>query len=152
MNVDGWSIDSTPYCSCELRFRGNSTHSQRCLFLAQPLLGSSFSNLFPNRGIQQLNMVVYDFPGRRDLKQFLIIRCQHDDLAMRPVFVGSIGTITWEQMLEIFTNPDPNYVFNFFLTYMADFPLYVMEGGSRNLVLLNRKKLFPFPKIIFAIE
>ncbi|XP_075251987.1 uncharacterized protein LOC142344288 isoform X2 [Convolutriloba macropyga] len=138
MTLDSYSVEFSQVCTCSKKRLDNLTYSEPCVLAGQPAPGQLYSWLPNPRGLHDLQPIFYECSGRRDKREVTRISCHHPNVTERPIFVAAFLAMTMTEVIEIVTNPDPTYAFRFYEEYMDNIPMYVVEGGSLNSILLSK--------------
>ncbi|XP_063720356.1 uncharacterized protein LOC134846875 [Symsagittifera roscoffensis] len=69
------------------------------------------------------------------------LSCHHENLEVRPVFMATIAFMSWNDTMDLLKSMDQQQILAFFVDFMANFPFYILESGSHNLLLLNRQSV-----------
>ena len=86
---DGWSIDLSKICKCQIKQLRNSTFSEQCLAAPLTVFAEPTVKMIPDRGKQNIVIWAYDAPGRRDLREYDRIRI--DSLSIKRFFSSENG-------------------------------------------------------------
>ena len=139
--VDGYSQEFEHLCQCRIIRLDDPKFSIPCWTTAYSQFGHFFSIIQPSRGIHVLHTLFYEVDISRKRKEVLKVNCTHPDFPRLPVFISTVLSMSAEDIQTLMRNPDPDYVFEFYKSFMANHRFFLSPSGSYNRLLLTRRVL-----------